>query len=88
MSDEKARKDLLDELVSLRYSEDSDGNKSLKIRQVEVAEQMGIGQPAVSELEQGRTNPKMETLQKYARAVGARIEFKVVTDDGSDDTTG
>ncbi len=63
--DTARRQELLRELVERR--------KELGIRQVDVAKSMGIGQPAVSELERGETSPKLETLQRYARAVKAEL---------------
>lgn len=56
------------------------------LRQKDVAQRMGIGQPAVSELESGNTAPKLDTVQKYAEAVGYRLtytlwEVKDVTED-------
>lgn len=49
--------------------------KSMGLRQKDVAQKMGIGQPAVSELESGNTAPKFETLLRYAEAVDCRIGF-------------
>lgn len=67
--DEKARLDLLSELVQAR--------KDAGLRQIDVAKELGVAQPSVSELESGATSPKLETLQKYARAVGMTISFTV-----------
>lgn len=43
--------------------------------QQEVAARMGTGQPAVARLESGAIDPKFSTLQKYAGAIGLRIEL-------------
>jgi len=37
-----------------------------------VAKMMSIGQPTVSEFEGGATDPRLSTLQRYARAIGGR----------------
>lgn len=63
------RADVLTALVDYR--------KRKEIRQVDVARDMGIGQPSVSELERGMTSPRMETVQRYARALGLELVFVV-----------
>lgn len=45
------------------------------LRQKDVAELMGIGQPALSELESGNTAPKLDTIQRYAKALGYDVEW-------------
>lgn len=60
---------LLEALVTRR--------KQQKLRQVDVAEAMRIGQPSVSELESGRTSPRLATLQSYAEVVGCTISFEI-----------
>jgi predicted transcriptional regulator len=44
-----------------------------------VANVMRTTQSAVSELEGGATDPRLSTLQRYSRAVGAQICIAVVT---------
>lgn len=46
--------------------------------QREVAARMGTTQSAVSDLEQGRVDPRLSTLQRYVRAVGARVDVALV----------
>jgi predicted XRE-type DNA-binding protein len=46
-------------------------------RQREVATAMGTTQSAVSDLEQGRVDPRLGTLQRYVRAIGARLEVVI-----------
>ena len=75
MQDTEKAVSLREQLVAMRLAK--------KLRQVDVAESMGVGQPSVSEFERGETNPRLDTLQRYARAIGARIEFEVV-DDGNE----
>jgi transcriptional regulator with XRE-family HTH domain len=52
------------------------------LTQAEVAERMGTKTPAVARLEAGGGNkkhsPSIATLQKYATAVGCRLEIKLV----------
>ncbi len=47
------------------------------VRQVDVAKRMGVGQPSVSEFERGEIEPKLSTIQRYARAVGAKLKLSV-----------
>lgn len=55
------------------------------LRQIDVAEAMGTGQPAVSELESGENSPRIETLQRYARAIGAEIIMYIIPDNDEED---
>lgn len=72
------RQDVLNFLVDYRQRKG--------IRQVDVAAAMGIGQPSVSELERGQTNPRMDTIQKYARALGLELTYMVRgMEDGDED---
>ena len=47
------------------------------ISQSMVARLMGTTQSAVSDLEAGSTDPRLSTLQRYARAVGCRLQICV-----------
>lgn len=47
------------------------------LTQDEVARSMGTTQSAVSELEGGGTDPRLSTLQRYARAVGCQVSVHV-----------
>ena len=70
--------ELVAELVAVR--------KNSGLRQVDVAEQLGISQPAVSELESGAVSPKWSTLVKYAAALGLKIQMEIVPrEEESDD---
>lgn len=51
------------------------------LTQAEVAESMGVGQSTVSELEGERDDMYVSTLQRYASAVGGRIELVFLKDD-------
>ncbi len=46
--------------------------------QAEVADRMGTTQSVVARIESGRNPPNLKTLEKYARAIGSRIELKLV----------
>lgn len=51
--------------------------KTLKLTQVEVARRMQTTQSSISEFESGATDPLLSTLQRYARAVTARLRVRV-----------
>ena len=57
------REDLLVNLVRARK----------KLSQKKVAIAMGTTQSAISDIENGRVDPRLSTLQRYARAVGKRL---------------
>ncbi|MEV0274109.1 helix-turn-helix transcriptional regulator [Hamadaea sp. NPDC050747] len=67
--DAAARQYLLGQLIKIR--------KDLKITQRQVAERMQTTQSAVSDLECGSVDPYFSTLQRYARAVTARLRVRV-----------
>jgi transcriptional regulator with XRE-family HTH domain len=50
------------------------------LSQAEVANRMGTTQSAVARLESGRGkhSPSLATLNKYAKALGLRIDFRLV----------
>lgn len=64
-----ARSALLRDLTSRRSDR--------SISQSAVARLMGTTQSAVSDLENGSTDPRLSTLQWYARAIGCRLEILV-----------
>lgn len=63
---------LMEELISLR--------KKNRLSQDVVGERMGISQPAVASFENHDSNPTLSSIRRYALAVGARIEHKVIDD--------
>lgn len=63
---EEARR-LVDALIALR--------KHCQLSQVEVAKRMGVRQPTVSGFEKEPSDPKLSTLQRYARALDARLRL-------------
>lgn len=58
----------VDTLVDLR--------EAASMTQTEVAQRMGTTQSAVSDLERTGSNPRIDTLQRYARAVGHPLRFR------------
>lgn len=64
------RHSILDRLVGLR--------RHRRLSQRAVAERMGVGQPTVSGFETENSDPRLSTLQRYARAVGAKLRLVLV----------
>ena len=52
--------------------------KEKNITQKELAELIGTRQSNISRLESGNYNPTLEFLNKVARAVGKKLEVKIV----------
>ena len=52
-----------------------------KLSQANVAAAMGTTQSAVSDLESGRVDPQLRTLQRYARAIKRRLDFGLVDEE-------
>jgi transcriptional regulator with XRE-family HTH domain len=67
--DAESRSRLLHGLVRIR--------RCLRLTQTEVARRMQTTQSAVSEFENGVTDPQLSTFQRYARAVTARLHVKI-----------
>lgn len=63
---------LMRDLIALREKH--------SLSQEVVADRMGVSQPTVSSFERYDSNPTLSTLRRYALAVGARIENRVVDD--------
>lgn len=65
---------ILNEMLSAR--------REVGLTQAQVAERMGTKAPAVTRLENslasGKHSPSLETLQKYAKALGKRLEIHLV----------
>jgi transcriptional regulator with XRE-family HTH domain len=64
-ADDRALLELLESLVVRR--------RELGLSQRAVAKAMGTTQSAVSELERAEADPRISTLQRYARAVGMQV---------------
>jgi transcriptional regulator with XRE-family HTH domain len=71
IEDAHALQALLDELVRLR--------KGAGLTQTDVARLMGVRQPTVSQFETESSDPRLSTLQRYARAVGSQITWNVAS---------
>jgi transcriptional regulator with XRE-family HTH domain len=67
--DAQVRSGLLGGLIKTR--------NSAGFTQAQVAQVMETTQSAVSELEGGATDPRLSTLQRYARAVGAHLQVRL-----------
>jgi transcriptional regulator with XRE-family HTH domain len=65
--DAQERHSILDKLVGLR--------RALSLSQSAVAARMGVTQPTVSGFETEDSDPRLSTLQRYARAVEARMRL-------------
>jgi transcriptional regulator with XRE-family HTH domain len=63
---EEARR-LVDSLIAIR--------KQRRLTQVQVADRMGVRQPTVSGFEKEPSDPKLSTLQRYARALDIRLRL-------------
>ena len=65
---------LLDQILAAR--------KSAGLSQADVAERMGTHAPAIARLESslatGKHSPSLNTLRKYAQALGKRVELRLV----------
>jgi DNA-binding XRE family transcriptional regulator len=48
------------------------------LTQAEVAKKMGTTQSVVARIESGQNPPNLKTLERYAEAVGKRIQVKLV----------
>lgn len=58
---------LIDQLIAVR--------KASNLRQKDVAEAMQVSQSRVSQFEAGGADPRVSTLQQYARAVHLRLHL-------------
>jgi len=56
--------------------------------QDEVAIILGVTRQRVSRMEQYDSNPRLETIRRYANAVGARIESRVTIDESHENQHG
>ena len=65
---------ILDEMLSAR--------RDAGLTQAQIAELMGTKAPAITRLENslasGKHSPSIETLRKYAKALGKRLEIHLV----------
>ena len=80
-ADVKAEYERLDEEFVL-FDEFLKARTAAGITQAEVAERIGTTQSAVARLESGggKHSPSLATLQKYAHALGCRLELKLISE--------
>lgn len=52
------------------------------LTQTDVAERMGVSQPTVAAFEHYDSNPTLASIQRYAMAVGAVLDTRVIDDCG------
>lgn len=75
--------EIVKELVEIR--------KAQGLRQIDMAEAVGVTQPVISEFESGKTEPRIKTVIKYAHVLGYGIVLipqtfeEVKNDDASED---
>lgn len=69
VDDTHQREHVRDVLVRLR--------KMRELSQMVIADRMEVSQPTISEFESDSGDVRLSTLQRYARAVGARIVLAV-----------
>lgn len=55
----------------------SERRKALGITQTELAEMAGIGIATVKDIERGKGNPSLKTLQQLCVVLGFEIELKI-----------
>lgn len=70
MDDAEDRSELMARLVRIRRSEG--------ITQQVIAEGMGVCQSTISGFENGRREPKLSTIQRYARVLGLSAHVVLV----------
>jgi predicted RNase H-like HicB family nuclease/DNA-binding XRE family transcriptional regulator len=59
--------------LSLRWARQDAG-----LTQAAVAKRVGIGQPQIAKLERPGSNPSLETLDRVMRALGARLDLRLL----------
>ncbi len=67
--DAQARNNFVDTLVKLR--------RAMGLTQIQVAKRMGVKQPMLSGFENEGSDPRLSTIQRYARAVEATASFRL-----------
>ena len=55
--------------------------EELGLSQTEVAARMGTSQSTLARLEQGSANPTMATVARLAKALGKKIEWRLLDED-------
>ena len=70
--DTLARMEVIDDLVRAR--------EAMGVTQSAIARSMGVSQPTVSGFEHEASDPRLSTVQRYARAVGLRVVVTLTAD--------
>jgi len=65
----RRRRELASDLVARR--------RALGLSQTEVAARMGTSQSAVARLESGDADVRLSTIERYAAALGQRLDWRV-----------
>ena len=63
------RRELIDELVRV--------HQESELSQTEIAARMGTSQSAVARLESGTLDARLSTLERYAAALGATVDWQI-----------
>ncbi|WP_440103578.1 helix-turn-helix transcriptional regulator [Glutamicibacter mishrai] len=69
----QSQRQMISDLVGIRIERG--------MTQEDVALMLGVTRQRVSRMEQYDSNPRLETIRRYANAVGARIESRVTIDE-------
>lgn len=79
LADEEFRReyDALEEEFSIA-AQLIEGRMKAKLTQEQVARRMGTTQSVVAQLESGHPPPSLQTLRRYASAVGGKVEIRLV----------
>jgi len=56
----------------------ADARRRAGLTQMAVAASMGTSEAAVSRLESGEVDPKVSTVERYAAALGKRLQWRVI----------
>lgn len=68
------RDNLMTSIIALRHEH--------KLTQKQVAKRMGVSKPTVAAFEHDDSKPTLATIQRYAMAVGAVLDTRVIDDCG------
>lgn len=56
--------------------------EELQLSQVQIADAMGITQPAIVKMEKVENDPKLSTLKRYVKALGGELSLDVTLPNG------
>lgn len=56
----------------------------LNISQKELAEALGVSQPAIAQMEQKNNDPRLSSLKKYINAMGGQLKLAVTMPTGEE----